>query len=261
MLKENRQYKILELVNEKGSIRTAELTKMFQTTRQTIHNDLDRLSQDGKLKKVYGGAVRVSKSEEPSMDSRRVSNRHEKNRIGFAASQFVIEKDTIFLDVSSTVNEIIPYLYEFNQLTIVTNSIEAAYLLSSNTDFDILMIGGRVRNKDYATEGNLVIDTLESIYVDKSFFGAGGVSVQAGITDYHFTDSLLRKRLISNSSEVYVLFDSSKLNTVTISKYADLQDVHKLITYDIDDSDFLRHLIEHDISYIDAKEFATKTNN
>lgn len=260
MLKENRQYKILELVNKNGSVRTSELTELFQTTRQTIHNDLEVLSGDGKLKKVYGGAVRVSKSEEPSIESRRISNLHEKNRIGYAASRFVMENDTVFLDVSTTVNEMLPYLYTFNHLTIVTNSIEAAYLISSNTNFDILMIGGRVRNKDYATEGNLVVDTLENIFVDKSFFGAGGVSIETGITDYHFTDSQLRRRLIENSSEVYVLFDSSKMNIVTISKYADLQDIHKLITYDIQDHDFLRYLIEQNISYIDAIEYDEDKN-
>lgn len=255
MLKDNRQFKILELVNKNGSIRTSELTELFQTTRQTIHNDLEDLSVDGKLKKVYGGAVRISKSEEPSMASRRIANRQAKNRIGYAASRFVMEKDTIFLDVSTTVNEMLPYLYEFDDLTIVTHSIEAAYLLSAQTDFDILMIGGHMRNKDFATEGNLVIDTLENIFVDKSFFGAGGVSLETGITDYHFTDSQIRRRLIENSSEVYVLFDSSKINTVTISKYADFKDIHRLITYNIQDHDFLRHLIEHDISYLDAKEF------
>ncbi len=255
MLKENRQLKILELVNEQGSIRTAELTKLFQTTRQTIHNDLELLSQDGKLKKVYGGAIKVNKSEEPSLESRRVVNRLEKERIGYAASRFITEKDTIYLDVSTTVNEMIPYLYAFEHLTIVTNSIEAAYLLSSNTSFDILMLGGRVRNKDYATEGSLVMHSLENIYVDKSFFGAGGVSTHAGITDYHFTDSLLRKKLMGNSSEVYVLFDSSKLNTVTISKFADLQEVHKLITYNLKDKDFLRYLLEKEISYVDAKDY------
>lgn len=256
MLKDNRRQKIVELVNQNGSIKTSELTKLFKTTRQTIHNDLDMLTQKGLLKKVYGGAVRTSKSEEPSTEKRKVTYPTEKKHIGYAATQFINEKDTIFLDVSTTVNEMIPFLTSFKDLTIITNSIESAYLLSKHTNFHLIMIGGHVRNKDYATGGISALNELRNIFVDKSFFGAGGISTMAGLTDYHFTDSDIRKVLLKNSSEIYVLFDASKINSVTISKYANLTDIDKLISYDVKDTSFLEYLKENEISFVDAKEIS-----
>lgn len=254
MLKEKRLQRILELVNQNGSVKIADLTQIFQTTRQTIYNDLDILSENGKLKKVYGGAVRISKSEEPSIETRRDSKRFEKSMIGKCAVNLIHERDTIFLDVSTTVNEMIPYLLAFKHLTIVTTSLEAAYLLSKQTKFDIIMIGGMMRNQDMATEGTLTLQSLKDIFVDKCFLGTGGVSTVAGLTDFHFTDAEVRKIMIKNATEAYVLFDSSKINTITIAKYADFKDIYQFISYDVQDETFLNFLKEQQIPFIDAKE-------
>lgn len=255
MLKENRHKKIIELINQDGTVQTADLCKKFQTTRQTIHNDLETLSQNGKLKKVYGGAMRVSKSEEPAMKIRQVYNQQEKDIIGRVATTFINEKDTIFLDVSTTVNAMLPYIKEFNDLTIITNSIEAAYALSTQTLFEIIMIGGHVRSNDLACGGNMSIQALENIFVDKSFFGTGGVSMTAGLTDYHFTDSDVRKVMINHSIQSFVLFDTSKIETITISKFADFSDIDKLISYHVKNKDWLEFISNEETHFIDAKDY------
>lgn len=255
MLKEKRHKQIIDIIQQKGSVQTAELGKIFQTTRQTIHNDLDVLSQEGKLKKVYGGAVRISKSDEPPIATRRVQNRTDKNIIGSVAAEFVNEKDTIFLDVSTTVNAMIPYLKDFNQLTIITNSIEVAYLLGRQPQFEVVMIGGQVRAQDLACGGNQAVETLKDIYVDKSFFGTGGVSINAGFTDYHFTDSQIRKVMIKNALQSFVLFDASKIEAITISKFADFDDIDKLISYQIKNQAFLDFVSKEQIDFIDAKDY------
>lgn len=254
MFKENRHNKIIELVNQQGSVKTSELCKLFNTTRQTIHNDLDILDEENKLKKVYGGAVRISKSEEPSIEARRIQHRTEKNIIGRVASTFVNEKDTIFIDVSTTVHAMLPYIKDLNDLTIITNSIEAAYVLGSQSQFEIYMIGGHVRTQDLACGGSESIQILQNIYVDKSFFGTGGVSTTAGLTDYHFTDSEVRRIMIKNSNQSFVLFDTSKIETITISKFADFEDIDQFISYNVKHKGFLQFLTKKDIHFIDAKD-------
>jgi DeoR/GlpR family transcriptional regulator of sugar metabolism len=257
LFKEDRQNKIIELVNQRGSVKTSELCDLFSTTRQTIHHDLELLDKEDKLKKVYGGAVRISRAEEPSIDTRRIQYQIEKNIIGRIASTFVDEKDTIFIDVSTTVHAMLPYLKDLNRLTIITNSIEAAYVLGSQPRFDIYMIGGHVRMQDLACDGNDSLEALQDIYVDKSFFGAGGISTTAGLTDYHFTDSEIRKIMIKNSSQSFVLFDASKIESITISKFADFEEIDRLISYNVWHKDFLQFLSKKDIHFIDAKNMNT----
>ena len=54
--KRSRRDRILELINEKGSITTAELSSHFQVTNETIRKDLHYLDSAGCIKKTHGGA-------------------------------------------------------------------------------------------------------------------------------------------------------------------------------------------------------------
>ncbi|MGO4371254.1 DeoR/GlpR family DNA-binding transcription regulator [Paenibacillus sp. MCAF20] len=59
MLVAERYDKIVQLVNERGSIRVTELSELCQVTEETIRRDLDRLEQAGRLRRSHGGAVSV----------------------------------------------------------------------------------------------------------------------------------------------------------------------------------------------------------
>ncbi|MGO4270064.1 DeoR family transcriptional regulator, partial [Paenibacillus sp. TAF58] len=49
MLVAERWQRIVQLVNERGSIRVTELSELCQVTEETIRRDLDRLESEGKL--------------------------------------------------------------------------------------------------------------------------------------------------------------------------------------------------------------------
>lgn len=253
MLKEKRRKTIISILNQEGSVTTSDLCERFNTTRQTIHKDLEELQSQGKLKKVYGGAVSTSKFQEAPVGNRKIQNKDEKNRIGQAAASHVSDNDTIFLDASTTVAAMIPYLDQLNNLTVITYSIEIAYQLALLEKFNIHLIGGKVRSKDLACYNQNSFEQLENIFVDRSFFGTGGVSITAGFTDFHFSDSNIRRIMIENSNETFILFDRSKLDTITISKFADLNDIDHLISYNVTQTDFLVYCQQNHIDYLDAR--------
>ncbi|WP_425326206.1 DeoR family transcriptional regulator [Paenibacillus aceris] len=55
MLSEVRHSKIIELLNQAGSIKVSELSKTYQVTEKTIREDLEKLEASGILKRVHGG--------------------------------------------------------------------------------------------------------------------------------------------------------------------------------------------------------------
>ena len=57
MLTEERKSEILNIVNEKRSITVQELTDMMDVSESTIRRDITALAKEGKLVKVFGGAV------------------------------------------------------------------------------------------------------------------------------------------------------------------------------------------------------------
>jgi DeoR/GlpR family transcriptional regulator of sugar metabolism len=58
-----RQRKIVDLVNERLSIRVSELSKIFSVTEETIRRDLEKLEKDGFLERSHGGAVSIEKED------------------------------------------------------------------------------------------------------------------------------------------------------------------------------------------------------
>lgn len=64
-LREERLYAILDLVEKEGSVRTADLSRIFQVSEMTIHRDLEELAARGLVRKVRGGAVATRHGERP----------------------------------------------------------------------------------------------------------------------------------------------------------------------------------------------------
>ncbi|MFY0542518.1 DeoR family transcriptional regulator [Brevibacillus sp. H7] len=58
LLAEERKIAILEELNQFGKVKVVSLAERFRVSEETIRRDLDFLEKAGKLKRVYGGAVR-----------------------------------------------------------------------------------------------------------------------------------------------------------------------------------------------------------
>ena len=57
MLTKQRQDLLLELLEERGSITVSEVKDMLDASESTIRRDITALDEEGKLVKVFGGAV------------------------------------------------------------------------------------------------------------------------------------------------------------------------------------------------------------
>ena len=63
MLTEKRHEQILKLLEERGSITVAEAKEILGTSESTIRRDITVLDREGKLVKVFGGAVSSVRNE------------------------------------------------------------------------------------------------------------------------------------------------------------------------------------------------------
>lgn len=133
MLTLERQQEILSLIKQRKSVSVAELSKRFFIGEASIRRDLDKLEKKGLVKRTYGGAVLVSglDSEIP-LFIREEEQRGAKQLIGQLAASLVEDDQIIFMDSSSTVLSMAPYLKGRQRLTVITNGAKAAVALASN---------------------------------------------------------------------------------------------------------------------------------
>lgn len=70
--------------------------------------------------------------------------------------------------------------------------------------------------------GELTLDMLKKLHVQKGFVFPSAISLQNGIYDYQTELYQLQKQIMACSDEVYILADSSKFETNALLKLADI---------------------------------------
>ncbi|MFC6347157.1 DeoR/GlpR family DNA-binding transcription regulator [Vagococcus carniphilus] len=223
MLTEERQHKILSLLNEQEIIKTRDLMMTFDVSESTIRRDLQEMEEAGILKRVHGGAKGIIKLEtELNMREKSSKNIHEKQRIAQYAASLVSPGEFIYLDAGTTTYEMLPFLKE-KDVHVITNSV---YHASAGADLGIktTMIGGEIRMATKAAVSSQAIEQIKSCYFDRAFMGINGIHLDYGYTTADAEEAATKKTAMNQAQHVFVLADKSKFSKVNFSKVGNLEE-------------------------------------
>jgi DeoR/GlpR family transcriptional regulator of sugar metabolism len=226
-----RRQQILNLLEETGSLDVGDLADRFAVSVVTIRKDLDDLEREGLLQRTFGGAVFSHRSRfNKSFLERAGLHRREKRAIAAAALDYVKDGDTIILDAGTTTLALAQLLkQQVKSAFIITCSVPVALELSS-AGYDILLLGGMVRNKSLALLGRETLAVLDRYRADKAFLGSSGFTAENGHTTPNPDDAQIKEAIMRVSEEIYVLVDSSKYGDQCLTRFAHLRDVDLTIT-------------------------------
>ncbi|MCM3749983.1 DeoR/GlpR family DNA-binding transcription regulator [Paenibacillus pasadenensis] len=228
---EKRKKKILEYVSKEGKVEVTVLADEFNVSAETIRRDLERLDNDGKLKKVYGGAVKVrADSSELPFEQKTQINAAQKAAIGKYAAAMINYGDTVMLGNGTTMLEVIRNLGDRADVTIVTHSAPAMLLAMEVFPGRIIFTGGELNKHQKTTSGPLSELMLDQLRVNKTFLSAGGLSLKDGVTDYALSEATISRKMIERADETIFLADSSKFGKATFAKICSLDDVYSIVT-------------------------------
>lgn len=232
MLVAERYEKIVELVNERGSIRVSELSELCQVTEETIRRDLDRLEQAGRLRRSHGGAVSVKdQQQQPEIPyfEREIVHAEEKKRIAQEAIQLIRPRDRILLDASSTAWYMAREMPDI-PLTVLTNSIKVAMELAGKEKIEVISTGGSLAQRSLSFVGPLAERSLDAYHVDKAFLSCKGVHLERGISESNELQARVKHKMVGMADHVVVLADASKFGVQAFTHVADLDGVGTIIT-------------------------------
>jgi DeoR family transcriptional regulator, fructose operon transcriptional repressor len=244
-----RRRKIVELVNERLSIRVTELSEIFSVTEETIRRDLEKLEQEKLLMRSHGGAVSIEK--EPTDTPfivREVTNAEQKKAIAREAVKSIEPGEQIILDGSTTAWYMAAQLPDM-PLTVITNSIKVALELSKKEQIKVISTGGMLLSKSLSYVGPLAERSLERYYVNKLFLSCKGVDLVCGLSDANEWQALLKKQMMNISSEITLLVDSSKFGMKTFAHIANLDQIHHVITDEYIPAEYENWFQEKNISF------------
>ncbi|NGP43813.1 DeoR/GlpR transcriptional regulator [Bacillaceae bacterium SIJ1] len=240
MLPEERLETIKNLLVDKKSINTSSLTEMLNVSSVTIRKDLDKLQEEGFLKKTFGGAILSRGPEENEEEtlsqvySTKIENADIKKSIAELALTQIDKGDTIFLGSGATCYFLAKKLKELSQITVVTNNINALYeLVACNTK--VFFIGGEIVYNEgmISTSSEKVDEYFKGIFVNKAFTSVTGVDLTAGLTVNHMISAYIYKKIQEMSSEWVLMVEKEKFNKRGIHQVARADSPNCMISNEI----------------------------
>ena len=225
MLAIDRHRWLVEELNLRGSLRTAEAAREVGVAEETIRRDFEKLEAEGIIQRTHGGAVRLeSDRREFSSGERALQHAPQKRLIARAAAKHLRPGQTVYFDASTTVLELVRTLPEM-PLTVVTNSIENALALGDKRDVSCVLVGGGMHPGSLSCTGWAAEKALEIYHLDAAFLSCRGIDPERGFSDASEGQARLKHAVVERAAETFLLADVSKCGVTSSYFFAEGADI------------------------------------
>lgn len=237
-MQDERRNSILSIIDEYGEISLSELSSLFpDVSSMTIRRDLTELESRGSIIRTRGGALSIRKinptfahfGEENEYSLRARENILQKKNIAKKALPFVQKDRSIYFDAGSTIMALAEIVANQN-MTIITNGINVAQALVSNSNINVMVPAGTVNRNTLSVSGTDSFNFIDKINIELAFMSSSAFSAEAGFTVSNINEAELKRKVISRAKKVIMLLDSSKIGKDLLFTLADISDIHVLIT-------------------------------
>ena len=245
MFMEERLEEILRILKKDGKVLVKDLSVKFNVTEGMIRKDLQKLEQEGLLKRTYGGAILERQTiHDDNIRPRLMKNLDEKDIIAKLALKEIKDEDFIYSIASMLLNT-------KKQVTVVTNMNRIAILFDSHPSIDVICIGGIYNKNLGGTIGSKAIGDVKSYRFHKSFIGVGGINlVEDFISNFNLEEASMKNAIIKSSLKTYLVAENEKFYTDGLCEFAKCEDIDFIISDKKPNEEILKLLKERNISII-----------
>ena len=233
--------RIVELMNQQKSMTVPELVERIGASPASIRRDLVWLDEQGLITRTYGGAMALNHMQETLRRTspgyhQRTTTEHvaEKQAIARRAADIIGDGETVILDSGSTTGAMVPFLATKRDLLIITNSIDITTALlpivDTNPSLSVVTTGGSLHAWSRSFLGMTAEQALRQFFVDKTFLGVRGVSLQHGFTVPILEEVPIKRQMIASARETIVLADHTKFGLTFAIQIAPLTTAQRIIT-------------------------------
>ena len=229
---EMRRDAIVQLVNEKGSVRFSQIKEAFpNVSEMTLRTDLKALDEEKKILRVHGVArsVQVIIGTDGFLNRKSVHNISEKQEIARKALTLLHPDTTIFLDSGSTTTAFARQIPDRSYL-IYTTGLSCATELANLSKPTVMLPGGKLNRYSQSVFGYSAIRELERVNFDQAFLGVTGFHPSVGFSCGISDEALLKETAIRQSGQVIALMDSSKIDVKCSFSFCRLSDIDVVVS-------------------------------
>ena len=231
-----RSQDILQEILCAGQVSVHRLSKKLKVSPSTVRRELRDLEQQGLLRRTHGGAVSV----EPALYEpfRHVSSFGEQDRqsaaekrlIGVSAAQIIVDGEIISIGAGTTTTQVARSIRHRKGITIVTNAVNVAMELSHRSDLKVFVSGGFLSGEWFALVGQVAIQSVGEMFVDKVFIGVDGIHADHGLTTNYPDQAAIHRQMMRQARQKIVVADHSKLGVTGTALICLATEIDLLIT-------------------------------
>ncbi|KOV90006.1 DeoR/GlpR family DNA-binding transcription regulator [Nocardia sp. NRRL S-836] len=225
---EERQQKILAMVNAQGRVRIAELVTLLKVSEPTIRKDLSALEEQRLVRRTHGGAIATHSQVERTIDARSDLHGAAKDMIAKACLQEIGPGDSIFLDSGTTVQRIADQLDQVH-VNVLTNALGVASALADKPKVRHTLLGGSVRALGGTVVGPVAVETLSRFTVNTAFISASGFT-EEGVSVADVAEAQVKQAVVERARRVVLALDSSKFGVQDFVTVCPLDRIDVVVT-------------------------------
>ncbi|MED3550246.1 DeoR/GlpR family DNA-binding transcription regulator [Cytobacillus praedii] len=253
MNQEERLIRILNYLESHKTMNIKQMCETFNISRDTARRDIVKLSTNKAVVRTYGGVSLASFHKKIDNYQMRSQTEFEmKKLIGKKAANMIADDELIYLDVSTTVNFIAQSIQP-KPVTIVTNSIDTAYMLAQTEDTKIQLLGGTLNKSSRHLTGYSTIEKLKDYHFNKVFIGAAGIT-ENGLYYAFEEDIHFKRELIKHTDQVILLSDHSKYNRRQNYRALTFESIDTFITNEVPPQDLNNVLDKYGVEVLIASK-------
>lgn len=245
--KSSRQAHLLSYLEQNHYVSIEEITRLYSVTTQTARRDIMALEEQGKVRRLHGGAT-ISAPVEPSvLRQRRVDNAAAKERIGRLTADLIPDGSAVFIDTGTTCEAVARALVGRRDLRVVTYSLRVATTLSESTDFAVAVPGGFVRQVDGGVFREETADYIRRFKFDVAVISVSGIDHEGDIGDDDHAEVAAVSAAMGQAERTILAVDSSKFGRRALVRLGTLCDIHTLVTETLPEEPLLGRLRASDV--------------
>jgi len=244
-----RQQAILDILQAQEYCAIETLALHFNVTTQTIRRNINALCSMGLASRHHGGVGLPATLINRSYVSRQSTNQAEKHDIAEQVVKQIPDGCTLFLGIGTTIAAIAEKLIHRQALRILTNNLEAAYILSQYDNIETWVPGGRIRSHDRDIVGDTVNQFYSQFTADIGIIGCASITAvtpphllteatqsphqteqEAYVFEHELREASVSRAIIEGSQQKWLVANSAKWQRKANAKVAPLHYFDQIFT-------------------------------
>ncbi|MGA2613757.1 MAG: DeoR/GlpR family DNA-binding transcription regulator [Spirochaetia bacterium] len=225
---------VVQLLSQNGDMSVKEIARFLDVSEITTRRYLMQMEKERLIDRTHGGARLFDSSrmviERYTIGEHSEQSARQKSLIGLKAASLVQPNETIFLDSGSTTPYVAKYLDKDLPLTVVCYTFLNALEFYNRKNTNLILLGGFYDRDSTIFHGSQDSSFLRGMRADRAFISAAGIDARLGLTTFFYFEADIKKMMVQSAKQVILVADSSKFGKTSVSHFADLSQVHVVIT-------------------------------